>query len=351
MRITHVILSRGFAGSERSTAESCNAQAADSANKVLLLVCRSHRAGNGASILDHIEPDVHADTVSDRLFTRRALARAFTAFRPDLVHCHLRRSTRLVAKIRPPAALIATLHLDFNGPAYGDMDGLICNARWQVRDLPPDYRGLSFKANNSLVPHRRLGRDEVAALRAQFGAGPGTLLIGGAGRLVMKKGWDMLIDAFRAADLPDDTRLALFGSGSHSRYFQRRAAGDARISFCGYRNDLKDIYQTLDLFVCPSRFEPLPRVVLEAMDADVPVIASDADGCRELVEDYGGDLFAREDVPALTALLERHARERPPRRRVDLSAHNADNAVAEMLDFYRRVIEHRLQAGPRPAAV
>lgn len=340
MRIAHVILSRGFAGSERSTAESCNAQAA-AGHQVLLAVRRSHRGRNGASILDHVEPGVRVETVPDRLFTQRALAHALAAFGPDLVHCHLRRSTRLAAGIAPPAALVATLHLAFNGPAYGRMHGLVCNARWQVRDLPPDYRGLVFKADNSLLPHRRLDRGEIAALRAQLGAGPDALLIGGAGRMSMKKGWDMLIDAFRAADLPDDARLVLFGSGSAEARFRRRAEGDARIGFGGYRADLKDIYQALDLFVCPSRFEPLPRVMLEAMDAGVPVIGSDADGCRELVEDYGGDLFARGDVPALAALLERHARERPQRRRPDLSAHHVDHAAAAMLDFYRRVIDER----------
>src|SRR3546814_1332434 len=53
----------------------------------------------------------------------------------------------------------------------------------------------------------------------------------------------------------------------------------------GWRKDLKDVYQSLDLFVCPSRFEPLPRVMLEAYDAGVPVISSDAGGCPELVEE------------------------------------------------------------------
>ena len=343
MRIAHIILSQGFAGSERSTAESCNAQVA-AGHPVLLVVRRSHRGRNGASTLDHIDPRVSVEVVPDRLFTQRTLARALARFAPDLVHCHLRRSTRVVARIRPPAALVATLHLDFNGPAYGAMDGLICNARWQIRDLPPDYRGLWFKANNSLVPHRRLDGDEIAALRAELGAGPGTLLIGGAGRLTRKKGWDMLIDAFRAAELPDDTRLVLFGSGSAEAALRRQAQGEPRISFGGYRQNLKDIYQALDLFVCPSRFEPLPRVMLEAMDAGVPVIGSDADGCRELIEDYGGEMFSREDVPALTALLERHGRERPPHRRIDLSAHYVDNAMAAMLDFYQRVIDHKRQA-------
>src|SRR3546814_3589798 len=106
----------------------------------------------------------------------------------------------------------------------------------------------------------------------------------------------------------------------------------------------KDVYQSLDLFVCPSRFEPLPRVMLEAYDAGVPVISSDAGGCPELVEEHGGDLFPREDVPALIALLERHARERAPRRQVDLSAHPVDSAVAAMLDFSLRVTDHKRTA-------
>src|SRR3546814_11215524 len=84
--------------------------------------------------------------------------------------------------------------------------------------------------------------------------------------------------------------------------------------------------------------------MLEAYDAGVPVISSDAGGCPELVEEYGGDLFPREDVPALIALLERHARERAPRRQVDLSAHHVDSAVAAMLDFYLRAIDHKRTA-------
>src|SRR3546814_19492139 len=114
--LAHVILSRGFAGSERSTAESCNAQAA-SGHAVLLIVRRSHRDGNGASVLGHLDPRVKVETVPDRLFTGRAIANPLAAFAPDVVHCHLRRPTRIVARTQPPAALIATLPIDFNSTA------------------------------------------------------------------------------------------------------------------------------------------------------------------------------------------------------------------------------------------
>src|SRR3546814_1409821 len=153
-------MSRGFAGSERSTAEACNAQAA-TGHAVLLIVRRSHRDGNGASVLGHLDPRVKVETVPDRLFTGRAIAKALAAFAPDVVHCHLRRATRIVARTQPPAALVATLHIDFNSPVYGAMDGLICNARWQLERIPAGYNGLVFKANKSLQQHRRLDAGEI----------------------------------------------------------------------------------------------------------------------------------------------------------------------------------------------
>ncbi len=344
MRIIHTILSRGFAGSERSTAESCNAQAARG-HDVLLIVQRRHRGPNGASILDHIAPNVQVEIVPSRLFTKRAMRRAIAAFRPDLIHTHLRRSTRLVTKLKPDAATIATLHLSVNGRWYLDLDGLICNAHWQKRDIPDGYRGLVFKMNNSLVPHRRLDAGQRRELRATLGADDSTFLVGGVGRLARSKGWDTLIEAFRRARLPD-AKLVIFGAGREQPKLAKLASGDPSIALPGHRKDIKDLYQAFDLFVCPSRREPLPRTMLEAYDAGCPVVASTADGCVELVADYGGDLFPIEDVDALAALLTRHHRERPPHRDVDLSRHHIDAVTETYLDAYRAVIAQRRQHSP-----
>src|SRR3546814_1118618 len=101
------------------------------------------------------------------------------------------------------------------------MDGLICSARWQLERIPAGYNGLVFKANNSLQPHRRLDAGEIAGLRREFDCVPPAFLIGGAGRLTRKKGWDVLITAFRGAELPSDARLWLFGrSAEHTSELQ-----------------------------------------------------------------------------------------------------------------------------------
>jgi glycosyltransferase involved in cell wall biosynthesis len=340
LKILHVVLSRGFAGSERSTAESCNEQC--QRHDVTLALRRDHRKA-GASIVDHLDPRVHVVLLPRRLLTQWRLARLVRQLVPDVIHCHLRRATRLVSRIATRAVKVTTLHIGVNGPHFGAMDGIICNARWQLREVPAGFRGLVHKANNSLVPQPRLAPDRVAALRAELGAAPGDFLIGGVGRLAAVKGWDTLIDAVRSLPPQPALRVVILGQGSDAAALRQRAAADPRIALPGFRRDVKDLYQAFDVFVCPSRFEPLPRVMLEAMDAGTPVIASDADGCRELVEDYGGDIFPVGDVAALAALLAEHARAPRGRTRIDLSAHHVPAANAASEAFYQRLLDRRDQ--------
>ena len=338
LRICHVLLSRGFAGSERSTAESCNQQCEQ--HRVSLIVRRDHRK-KGKSIVDQVDSRVDVFELPAHFFTGRYLQNALTAIAPDVIHCHLRRSTRLVSRAAVDAAKIATLHITVNGPHFAMMDGLICNARWQLDDIPADFGGLVFKANNSLVPHRRLKQREIESLRRDLEIGDREMLIAAVGRYSEKKGWDTLIRAFSQLGQFRHARLLFFGAGSQESRLRDLAASDARIRFIGFRDDIKDLYQAFDLVACPSLFEPLPRVILEAMDGGAPVIASDSAGCLELIEDYGGVSFAVGSVDDLRDKLERCIASPPPRHRPDLSAHYIENANRAVVDFYRRVLDSR----------
>ncbi|MFT7561487.1 MAG: glycosyltransferase involved in cell wall biosynthesis [Flavobacteriales bacterium] len=334
LNIVHLILSRGFAGSERSTAESCNEQVCD--HEVALIIRRDHRK-NGNSIVDKLDPRVKVIEVPARLFTAKKVSMAIERVQPDVIHCHLRRATRIVARGGFSAVSVSTLHIDVNSHDFLDMSGLICNARWQVESIPKTYKGELFKANNSLVPHRRLSDLEVLEKRQALGLQEGDVLIGAVGRYHHSKGWETLIDAFMTVH-SETLKLMFFGSGTDERKLKARAKNDPRIHFVGYQEDIKDIYQCMDILVCPSRFEPLPRVMLEAMDAGAPIIASDAGGCKELIVDYGGDMFAVDDTEQLAAILLRRTSNIPPRFRPDLSQHYIHNANAGIVGFYRALI-------------
>lgn len=338
MKIVHVILSRGFAGSERATAEMCNAHCG--AHEVLLIIKRAHIGPAGVSIREWLDARVRVLEVGNWL-PRAGISRALAEFQPDMIHAHLRRSTRMLARIRPAAPTIATLHLTVNGPHFAAMDGIICIAQWQRRDIPAGYAGRVFHINESLIPNRRLVPDEIAHLRTQLGARPDEYLVGGVGRLAHSKGFDVLIEAFRRANLPN-ARLVILGEGRERKRLEKMLA--PRISLPGFRSDVKDCYQAFDLFVSPSRSEPLGRVMLEALDAGTPVVAAATLGPSEILKKYPGDLFPIGDADALEALLRRHHGARTPRGHHDLSPYFIENVARETYAAYVELIERKRSA-------
>lgn len=338
MRIMHTLFSRGFAGTERATAEMCNACAGE--HEVTLVLQKRHRASNGVSIRDHLDDRVRVIEVS-RWFPAWGLERAIRDHRPEIIHTHLRKSTRLVARLKPRCPTIATLHMWVNGPQFLEMDGLIVIAQWQKRDLER-YRGRIFDINESLIPTPKVEAEQRYHLRELAGAGETEFLIGGVGRLAKSKGFDTLIRAFEQAAIPD-TKLVIIGDGRERKRLEKLAQSDSagKIRFLGFRPDAKAFYQAFDLFVSPSRSEPLGRVLFEAIDAGTPVLATATQGPSEILVRYPGTLVPIDDVDAMSAALRSLATQRPARKDHDLSAYHLENVVRETLRAYRELIEAR----------
>lgn len=111
------------------------------------------------------------------------------------------------------------------------------------------------------------------------------------GRLVPVKGVSVLLQAFGRiiSDFPEAT-LTIVGDGEERARLQAMAAdldADGRIHFTGARNQQQVAAHMAeaDLLVLPSFAEGLPVVLMEAMAAGVPVIATHVAGTPELVED------------------------------------------------------------------
>jgi glycosyltransferase involved in cell wall biosynthesis len=124
-----------------------------------------------------------------------------------------------------------------------------------------------------------------ARLRAQLDVPEGTLLVGGAGHLAPRKGFDLLLQAFAAAGLPN-AQLVIIGDGEHAR--DLRALADtlgiaSTVHWPGHRDDAAEMIGGLDLFALTSHNEGMANVMLEAMAAGVPVVASDISGVRKAI--------------------------------------------------------------------
>lgn len=114
-------------------------------------------------------------------------------------------------------------------------------------------------------------------------------LIGAVGRLELQKRFDLLLDAISVIDRRErKVRAVIVGEGS------LRTALEAQIKrlglqdccrLLGHREDVRDLYSAFDLLVQSSDYEGTPTVVVEAMACETPIIATDAGGTRDLIED------------------------------------------------------------------
>ncbi|MEI6158836.1 MAG: glycosyltransferase [Roseococcus sp.] len=125
----------------------------------------------------------------------------------------------------------------------------------------------------------------------------GSLHLLAMGRLHVNKGFDTLI---RALALVPEARLRIAGEGPERGALEAlaRECGVAeRVELLGWREDTGALLADCDVFLCPSRHEPLGNVVLEAWSAARPVIAASAQGPSELIEEGVTGLLVPVDAP------------------------------------------------------
>jgi glycosyltransferase involved in cell wall biosynthesis len=332
LRIAQLIFGAEFAGAERHAVELANALAAR--HEVLLIQVR--RPGGSAleaAIERHLSPAVPRIALPRR-WPGLALAGMARRRRIDLLHAHDQRASRHAARWAGRARKLATAHLGYSRRDHGACDGLICLTAAQ-REKLQGFRGRAATIGNWVLPHRRLSAEEIEGLRRELGASRETFLIGAVGRLVPIKGFDVLIRAFRAADLPD-SRLVVFGEGPLRD--ELASEGGSRVLLPGFRDEIKDLYQALDLFVCCSHSESYSLVVLEAMDAGAPVLCTTAAGIRTSLDDAPVCWVPPGDAAALERALRAMRERRPGRCRYPMERFRPEARVAEIERFYEQLL-------------
>lgn len=134
-------------------------------------------------------------------------------------------------------------------------------------------------------------------------------IIGYVGRLVPLKDLPTLLSSFKAiASERPTVRLLIVGDGPERSLLESIASKlnlADQVDFLGFKADAVSCLGAFDVFVLPSLSEGIPRCVMEAMAASVPVVVSDIPGCRALV-DHGqtGLLFNTSDHVDLAEKIE-----------------------------------------------
>ena len=157
------------------------------------------------------------------------------------------------------------------------------------------------------------------AVRREMGLSPPHVAVSVIARLDMrKKGQDTLLAAARDihARCPN-VRIFMVGDGPDRSALEALAAGlplGARPVFTGFRSDLANVINASDIIVIPSRWESVPKILLEAMWMRKPVAATRVGDIREILDRSAGLLVPPDDPPALADAVALLAEDRRLRR-------------------------------------
>jgi glycosyltransferase involved in cell wall biosynthesis len=144
-----------------------------------------------------------------------------------------------------------------------------------------------------------------AETRAQLGVSNEAELVVCIARMAERKGIPDLLAAFAllAAERPA-IELVCLGAGPHRRRFEAEAdrlGVESRVHFAGQRDDVPDVLAASDVLALTSSREGVPRAVMEAMAARVPVVATDVVGTRAVVADGQTGLLVPFGAPQAVA--------------------------------------------------
>lgn len=228
------------------------------------------------------------------IWTRWQLSRLIAKHQPDVVQTYMSRASRLT---RLPAASnavhVARLGGYYSIPGnYDHAEAWVGNTRdicaYLVKQGLPEDR--IFYIGNFVPKPREVSADELAKVRQSLQLPDNAYVIFALGRMIEKKGFHDLIEAF--SKVPDMHRerpliLVLAGDGAERAKYEALAQQlnvSVRVRFAGWQADPAPYFKLADLFVCPSRHEPLGNVILEAWANGLPVLSTRNEGAQQLVD-------------------------------------------------------------------
>lgn len=219
------------------------------------------------------------------------------------------------------------------------------------------FNSFNVRQINNAIDISRAERLQHSRQQARqlLGLPQDAFVIGTIGRLVPAKGHFQLLEAFSAIkDEYPQAQLAIIGEGRLRQEMEAMIQArhmEGRVSLLGSRDDALQYVKAYDVFVMSSVTEGLPLALLEGMSARLPVIGSDIDSMRPILEDSGARIYPVGQPLALAERLREVVSLTPQERAMEgqrsyeylCRAH----AVEDFRKQYRNLLEEMLNNGKR----
>jgi len=248
-----------------------------------------------------IRPRVDAGHVGE-------LRRILRAARPDVVHTHSSKagvlgrtaslSCSIGVRVHTPhtfAFLFGAMFSRTSRTLFRTVERSLAPSTARFIAVSPDEAktfedaGFIPPTKIRIVPNGvspRVFEDAKPIDRAELGVPAGAPCVAVVGLLNVAKGQDLAIRALAQPGL-ESLHLLIVGHGELADAYAalaRELGVESRTHFLGWHDDAPRILKSIDALLLPSRWEGMPYIVLEAMAAGVPVVATRVDGARGVLE-------------------------------------------------------------------
>lgn len=345
LKITHLMLTQGFGGAERHFVDLSLALA--DRDYQIQAICHpefTHRQALAAHPNIEVVP-VRAWGPWD-LWSTRCIRKAITRFAPQVVHTHLARGAYLGGKAAAALGIpcVVNLHNYINLKYYRNIKVFIAATQDQKRYLLS--QGVSADAV-TVMPHFSM----LAATPPLPLPEDRPIRFIALGRMVKKKGFDVLISAFKDyLESGYDGHLIIGGDGPEHDQLQALTSQPAltkKVEFAGWIDDIASFLSRGDVFVLPSRDEPFGIVVLEAMASGKPIISTRTHGPITILDEQTAYFTEIGDAATITQAMLNIARDKPAAMRKATAAsalyqstYCADAVVPQVEAIYRKLSHH-----------
>lgn len=291
------------------------------------------------------------------LWSRHKITRIIKKFDPDIVQTYMGRASKLthLPLSRRPVH-IARLGGYYKIPGYydhahawiGNTKG-ICD--YLVREGLPAAK--VFHIGNFVESPPDFSPESRLAIRKEMGIAADATVLFSLGRFIDKKGFADLLAAVallrKERGATQKLLLVTAGDGPERGMLMQLAAEQGISDCCrfpGWLNDSSPFFAIADLFICPSREEPLGNVILEAWSHHLPVLTTDTAAAVELIDPGNNGLVCARQNPADMAAVLRELLVQPALR-TNISAggfatlqgrYSRDAIVSAYLDLYHSLL-------------
>jgi len=164
-----------------------------------------------------------------------------------------------------------------------------------------------YGASRLVTVHNAININEIKVTQSKQNVKGGLnieqdrLVIGCAGRMVPIKGYEILLSASSNIIRGDNSVCFVFTGDGPLKYQLENMANELQVSshvrFTGFRSDIINILNCMDIFVIPSYYEGIPMVLLETMALGKAIVASEVGGIKEVIEHGSSGLLIEPGDP------------------------------------------------------